>query len=136
MLFLARQDGLSTVVNIAAHENMPRKFSGTDSVSAENHELVIGQRGLTGDCSLARSAEKIPFADILRCIDGPLALAPCASQRAFSPCAHRKYIETCEIGPALLAGAFWAQTTRRACRLVWPSNETGKSTLCRQGLDA
>ena len=100
------------------------------------NEVVIGKRGLTGDYSLASSAEIISFANILRCIDGPLALAPGASQRVFSPCAHCKSIETCEIGLALLAGAFWAQTTRRACRLVYPSNETGKSTHCRQGLDA
>ena len=100
------------------------------------NEVVIGKRGLTGDYSLARSFEIISFVNILRCIDGPLALAPCASQRAFLPCAHSKSIETCEIGPALLAGAFWAQTTRRACRLVYPSNETEKSTHCRQGLDA
>ena len=103
MLFLARQDGLSTVVTIAAHENIPRKFLEQILSALKINGLVTGKRGPTGGYTLARSAGKISFADILRCIDGPLALAPCASQRAFSPCADCKSIETCEIRPALLA---------------------------------
>lgn len=103
MLFLTRQDGLSTVAEIASAENIPRKFLEQILSALKVNGLVIGKRGPSGGYVLAREPSKISFADILRCIDGPLALAPCASLRHYSPCPDCKSVETCEIRPALLA---------------------------------
>lgn len=103
MLFLARQDGLVTATQIAASENIPRKFLEQILSGLKTNGLVIGKRGPSGGYHLGRAAEKISFADILRCIDGPLALAPCASLHQYSPCPDCKSVETCEIRPALLA---------------------------------
>ena len=103
MLHLARQDGLATVADIAKTENIPRKFLEQILSALKVNGLVIGKRGPAGGYLLARASDKISFADILRCIDGPLALAPCASMRAYAPCPDCKSVETCEIRPALLA---------------------------------
>ena len=103
MLFLARQDGLATVAGIATSENIPRKFLEQILSALKVNGLVIGKRGPMGGYQLARPPEKISFADILRCIDGPLALAPCASVRQYAPCPDCRSVETCEIRPALLA---------------------------------
>ena len=103
MLYLARQDGLATVTDIAKTESIPRKFLEQILSALKTNGLVIGKRGPSGGYHLARAPDKISFADILRCIDGPLALAPCASIRAYSPCLDCKSVETCEIRPALLA---------------------------------
>ena len=103
MLFLARQDGLATVTDIAKTESIPRKFLEQILSALKTNGLVIGKRGPSGGYHLARTPDKISFADILRCIDGPLALAPCASIRAYAPCPDCKSVETCEIRPALLA---------------------------------
>lgn len=103
MLFLARHDGLVTVADIATSESIPRKFLEQILSALKTNGLVIGKRGPTGGYLLARNASQISFADILRCIDGPLALAPCASQRNYAPCPDCKSVETCEIRPALLA---------------------------------
>lgn len=40
---------------------------------------------------------------MLRCIDGPLALAPCASQRSFSACPDCKTPTECEIRNVLIS---------------------------------
>jgi Rrf2 family protein len=104
MLFLARQDNrLATVADIAKTESIPRKFLEQILSALKANGLVIGKRGPTGGYQLARTANSISFADVLRCIDGPLALAPCASLRNYSPCPDCKSVETCEIRPALLA---------------------------------
>lgn len=103
MLFLARQDRIATVTEIAADELIPRKFLEQILAALKINGLVIGKRGPSGGYVLARPAGKISFADILRCIDGPLALAPCASLRHYAPCPDCKSVETCEIRPALLA---------------------------------
>ncbi len=103
MLFLAKHDGLATVAGMAAAENIPRKFLEQILSALKINGLVIGKRGPSGGYLLSRPADKISFADILRCIDGPLALAPCASLRHFAPCPDCKSVDACKIRPALLA---------------------------------
>ncbi len=103
MLFLARRNGSATVAEIAEAERIPRKFLEQILAALKTRGLVIGKRGPTGGYTLAREPSAITFADILRCIDGPLALAPCASLTAYSPCPDCTSVETCEIRPVLLA---------------------------------
>jgi Iron-dependent Transcriptional regulator len=56
MLFLARQDGLATVVDIAAAENIPRKFLEQILSALKTNGLVIGKRGPSGGYLLYRRA--------------------------------------------------------------------------------
>jgi Rrf2 family protein len=103
MLFLARRNASATVAEIATAERIPHKFLEQILAALKTRGLVIGKRGPSGGYTLGRAPEAISFADILRCIDGPLALAPCASLTAYSPCPDCVSIETCEIRPVLLA---------------------------------
>jgi Rrf2 family protein len=103
MLFLARRNASATVAEIAAAESIPRKFLEQILAALKTRGLVIGKRGPTGGYTLGRAPDAISFADILRCIDGPLALAPCASLMAYSPCPDCASVETCQIRPILLA---------------------------------
>jgi Rrf2 family protein len=103
MLFLARRNASSTVAEIAEAEHIPRKFLEQILGALGTRGLVIGKRGPTGGYTLGRAADAISFADVLRCIDGPLALAPCASLTAFSPCPDCSSVDTCQIRPILLA---------------------------------
>ncbi len=103
MLYLARKDASATVAEIAAAERIPRKFLEGILAGLKLRGLVLAKRGPTGGYVLARGAETISFADILRCIDGPLALARCASQSAYRPCPDCPSVETCRIRPVLLS---------------------------------
>ena len=103
MVFLARKNAAATVAEIAEAENIPRKFLEAILSELRTRGLVIGKRGPNGGYHLARDAGAITFADILRSIDGPLALAPCASLTAYRQCSDCKSVETCEIRPVLLA---------------------------------
>lgn len=103
MVFLARKNAPATVAEIAQAETIPRKFLEGILAELGTRGLVVGKRGPSGGYHLARLAEAISFADILRSIDGPLALAPCASLTAYRQCSDCKSVETCEIRPILLA---------------------------------
>lgn len=103
MLFLARRNGSATVAEIAEAERIPRKFLEQILASLKARGLVLGKRGPQGGYQLAREAKAISFAEILRGIEGPLALAPCASLTAYAPCPDCTSVETCEIRPVLLA---------------------------------
>ena len=63
---------------------------------------VDDHRGKQGGFLLARDASKISFADMIRCIDGPLALAPCASKTAYRPCPECRDVRTCELRATLI----------------------------------
>lgn len=91
-----------TAGEIASRADAPRKFLEAILLELARRHLVISRRGKFGGYALARSAEKISFAEVIRVIDGPLALAPCASQTAFRKCDDCEDLETCTLRPALL----------------------------------
>lgn len=103
MLYLARKGEVATVAEIAEREAIPRKFLEQVFSALSTRGLVVGRRGPQGGYRLARAAEAISFADILRCIDGPLALAPCATRTGFRTCDGCRSMDTCEIRPVLVA---------------------------------
>lgn len=63
--------------------------------------LVTSIRGRAGGFRLGRAADSISFADVIRVFDGPLALAPCASQTKPGPCEDCLDPVACAIRPAL-----------------------------------
>lgn len=102
-IYLARRQGPASVAEIARAEAIPRKFLEQIMQGLKARGLVVSRRGANGGYALARPAETVSFAEVLRSVDGPLALAPCASMTAFRPCPDCKSFETCEIRPILLA---------------------------------
>ena len=91
-----------TAGEIAQRSQAPRKFLEAILLELARRHLIISRRGKFGGYSLARPADTISFAEVIRVIDGPLALAPCASQTAFRKCDDCADLETCELRPALL----------------------------------
>jgi Rrf2 family protein len=86
---LARNEGgtaWTTTSDVAESEGIPRKFLEAILVALRDAGIVESRRGSSGGHRLGRPAGNISIADILRCIDGPLALTPCASRTQFGPC--------------------------------------------------
>ena len=79
----------------------PRKFLEAILLELSRNRLVTSRRGKFGGYVLARQPEAISFAEVIRVIDGPLALAPCVSQMAFRKCDDCPDLETCALRPAL-----------------------------------
>lgn len=91
------------IQEIAIGARAPRKFLEAILVELKQAGFVESRRGRFGGYELARPAEDIVFADVIRAIEGPLALAPCASRTAYKPCPDCQDVETCPIRFALLA---------------------------------
>jgi Rrf2 family protein len=87
---------------IAARAVVPKKFLEQILLALKAAGLVFSTRGRAGGYALAAPAEKIAFAAIVRAIDGPLALAPCASRTAYRKCDDCLDVETCDIRRALI----------------------------------
>ena len=66
------------------------------------NQVVVSRRGKFGGYTLARPPAEVTFAQVIRIIDGPLALAPCVSPHlGFRKCADCSDIETCTLREAL-----------------------------------
>ena len=93
----ARMGDWAQAPEIAEEEDIPRKFLELILVQLRDHGLVESRRGAQGGYRLLREPEQISVADIIRIVDGPLALTPCASRTRFRPCSDCTDIRTCQL---------------------------------------
>jgi Rrf2 family protein len=82
---------------IAARESIPHKFLEAILVQLRDHGLIDSRRGPSGGHRLAVPAEELSVAEILRIMDGPIALTPCASRTQFRACDDCVDVRSCRI---------------------------------------
>ena len=87
---------------IAQEAEIPRKFLEIILGELRNAGFVLSTRGKSGGFHLARAAHLISFGDIIRTIEGPLALVPCVSRTAYKRCKDCKSEASCAIRRAML----------------------------------
>ncbi len=90
------------IADIAEAANVPRKFLEQILIELKRRGIVHSLRGRHGGYHLGRSAKDISFAEIIRVIDGPLALSPCASRTAYRRCEDCTDETTCAIRKSLI----------------------------------
>ena len=99
MLYLAKQkpDELVLVADVAKKAKIPKKFLELILLDLKKRGLLHSQRGKNGGYTLARAANQITFAEIIRITDGPLAPIACASVTAYRKCDDCDDEKTCAI---------------------------------------
>jgi Rrf2 family protein len=105
VLMLAESAGAGApiaVSEIAERERISQKFLEAILVELRDAGLVDSRRGRYGGYSLRRPPESISFGEVIRAIDGPLALIPCASRTQFKACADCVDVVNCSIRWAML----------------------------------
>jgi Rrf2 family protein len=101
-LFALAQDNVNgqksmLIAEIARQERIPKKFLEAILLDLKNDGILYSKRGKTGGYALRKTPDQISVGQVIRVIDGPLALIPCASQTAFVPCEECTDVETCAI---------------------------------------
>lgn len=100
---LAKEDGGQvTAADLSTRADAPRKFLEAILLELSRRGIVRSRRGKFGGYSLGRAPETVTFAEVIRVIDGPLALAPCVSRTAFRKCDDCPDLLTCSLREALL----------------------------------
>ena len=103
-VYLAEQDDTkqwTLTSEIAAAEDIPHKFLEAILVELRDHNVVQSRRGRYGGHRLARPADEIAAGELIRVVDGPLALAPCTSKTQFGQCADCLDLRSCALRPML-----------------------------------
>ncbi|HEX4301275.1 MAG TPA: Rrf2 family transcriptional regulator [Rhizomicrobium sp.] len=91
------------IATVAEEARVPRKFLEQILLELKKRGIVKSTRGRSGGYLLGKSPKDITFADVIREMDGPLALAPCVSVTAYHKCEDCVDEATCAIRKVLLA---------------------------------
>jgi Rrf2 family protein len=91
------------IAAIAEEARVPRKFLEAILIDLKKRGIVKSTRGRSGGYLIGKAPKDISFADVIRVIDGPLALAPCVSVTAYHKCEDCVDEATCAIRKVLLA---------------------------------
>ena len=88
MILLAREHGQQPVLigDLAEKEAIPKKFLENILLALKHRGLVRSRKGPHGGYLLSKTPDEISVGDIVRALDGPLALVSCVSQTAYAPC--------------------------------------------------
>jgi FeS assembly SUF system regulator len=74
---LSGMDGVQTSPGIAAATGIPEPTVAKVLKTLAAGDLVLSQRGAKGGYRLNRALSAIPIADVIACVDGPIALTAC-----------------------------------------------------------
>lgn len=85
------------ISEIAETQQVPRKYLELIMLDLKRAGIVHSQRGPGGGYVLARAPGDISFGEVIRVIDGPLAMVPCASLNFYQRCGDCHDEATCAI---------------------------------------
>jgi len=99
LLFLAEEQGGAPVQlgRIAETQRVPPKYLELIMLDLKKAGLVKSARGPKGGYRLARSSDQISFGEVVRTMEGPIALVSCASTNFYAPCGDCHDEATCAI---------------------------------------
>jgi Rrf2 family protein len=83
---------------IAEKEDIPQKFLETILRELRNFQILQSRRGKTGGYRLIKQPNEIKLTDLMRMMDGPIALSPCVSLNYYASCEECNE-KTCTIKP-------------------------------------
>ncbi|MBU2995126.1 Rrf2 family transcriptional regulator [Cellulophaga baltica] len=88
LTFLARQEGKKPVQisEIANAENISQKFLETILLSLRKTGFLGSKKGKGGGYYLIKDATEVKMADVMRVLEGPIAMVPCVSLNFYEKC--------------------------------------------------
>jgi len=99
LLMLAEATGRGPVLvsELAERQRIPKKFLEAILLDLKRHGVLQSKKGRGGGYFLRRKPDEITIGQVIRLLEGPLALVPCASQTAYTPCEECVDEATCGV---------------------------------------
>ncbi|KFC23841.1 RrF2 family transcriptional regulator [Epilithonimonas lactis] len=104
LLFLNRKDNSSlfSAKKISENERIPLKFLEQILRELKQNKILKSERGAEGGYTLMKDPADIKVLDVIRIVDGPVALLPCASLNFYEKCSDCRDEATCSIRKLLI----------------------------------
>jgi Rrf2 family protein len=96
---LAREVGNGAILisDIAQSENIPQRYLEAILLDLKKLGMLGSKLGKSGGYFLIRKPEDINLSQVVRHFEGPIALVPCVSEKAYQPCEFCKDEATCNL---------------------------------------
>ncbi len=89
------------VSELAERDAIPKKFLEAILLDLNRKGVVQSKKGKGGGYFLRRGPSEITVGEVIRALEGPLALVPCVSQTAYARCVECVDEETCGVRIAM-----------------------------------
>ena len=88
LTFIARQKDkkMVQIATIAKSENISHKFLESILLTLKKSGFLRSKKGKGGGYYLLKDASEIPMTDIIRILEGPIAMLPCVSLNYYEKC--------------------------------------------------
>jgi Rrf2 family protein len=83
-----KTEGPILIAQIASEKKIPLKFLENILLELKNMEVLSSKKGKGGGYFINPEATETPLAKIIRTIEGPIAMLPCASLNFYERCAN------------------------------------------------
>ena len=103
LLALAADSGRGPVLvsELAERDALPKKFLEAILLDLNRKGVVQSKKGKGGGYFLRRGPSEITVGEVIRALEGPLALVPCVSQTAYARCVECVDEATCGVRIAM-----------------------------------
>src|SRR5258705_10034893 len=103
LLVLAEEADRGPVLisELADRQRLPKKFLEAILLELKRHGLLHSKKGKGGGYFLGRKPSEITVGQVIRVLEGPLALTPCVSQTSYRRCEECIDEETCGVRLAM-----------------------------------
>lgn len=88
--------------SIAEHENIPRKFLEAILVDLKKGGILSSKKGKHGGYYFIKDPEIIYMSEIIRLLNGPIAMVPCVSLNFYEKCDDCPFEEGCGVNRLML----------------------------------
>ncbi|MEO5980626.1 MAG: Rrf2 family transcriptional regulator [Chryseolinea sp.] len=99
LIYLAdlKEDASVTIGEIAKEKNIPKKFLEAILLDLKNAGILGSKKGKSGGYYLIKKADQVPIIEVVRHIDGAVAMLPCVSLNFYDSCGMCEDEHTCRI---------------------------------------
>ncbi len=99
LVYLAEryQQGPVHIQDIAEEQHIPKKFLEAILLELRNAKILHSKKGKGGGYYLYRKPEDVNLMEIMRLMDGAIAMLPCVSLNYYEPCEECRDEKNCGI---------------------------------------
>ncbi|AUS05715.1 RrF2 family transcriptional regulator [Pseudotamlana carrageenivorans] len=104
LTFIARSEGdvPLQVAEIAKNEHIPQKFLESILLTLRKSGILGSKKGKHGGYYLRQPSEEVLMTDVMRVLEGPIAMVPCVSLNYYEKCDDCVDEETCSVNKLML----------------------------------